>query len=797
MQNSGDALLAAAVEAPVQTVVHKLEVDWARNGAYAHALSDLTKVVVSAQIDRRLNGSLPQETTMVEGFSTARMSVTLSGIRPGDTDPIAKLLSPWNISAPLFGDGRLSTPVRMSIGNRVSSGVETMPRQFTGVVSEFTVDSRTGTISMICLDSSETLHSSVSLPAFALSQGTLTKPQADWRINSQWMIDYVLRKNGIYASPPPQTGCIYSNTGHGALIPEIGHWPLWGESSSFGIRTADQPVTYPGRTGWGLAYGGDRNGAPTLWSRGRPGIVPQAGTVLTVQAQIDTSKVNSAWWGQTGEWMQIWFGPNFAGSLGGINLLFTLASSGQLLVAFCNQSTIIAQPFSTGLVPLTGIQDVWYKITFGTPLSNSSVQFSTGDTASVNLSTLNTALEVWPFPRVKVSAFWPMQDIQICNATGVGGTTLYDPTTWVPQADLDEGLLTVSGLPIRRDVDSWELVKEVAQAEYGTVGFDESGRFFFRNRDNVRRGNLTIEKTLTESQLIGDLGLSERTGSVRNIISTKVRPRFIKSSYVPSGYGGVPMDVVFKPANIETIVCEPGNSAHQLQMDTPGFVYDSTDSTQIAPADWPPDTTSLVNALPVFSAVRQGQTGIEQTGVLLRVITLPPEYGHDQVLLLVYNPGIYPILFGGFNGDPGLWIAGRKYVQDTDTDLTVRRESSISTYGARSLELPTSDWLQQESSVGAITRGLLKDLRAPTPVIQNLVAVGDCRVQLADTVSVRDTGIIGGPMYTAVDGISRSLTINSGGAQLVDRYDVRPFSSPGKWILGHPTQSILGSTTKL
>lgn len=45
MQNAGDTALATAVDSADRYVIHKLEVDWNRDGLYTHALSDLTSVV--------------------------------------------------------------------------------------------------------------------------------------------------------------------------------------------------------------------------------------------------------------------------------------------------------------------------------------------------------------------------------------------------------------------------------------------------------------------------------------------------------------------------------------------------------------------------------------------------------------------------------------------------------------------------------------------------------------------------------------------------------------------------------
>lgn len=808
MQNSGDSALALAVDANERELIHKFEIDWNRNGLYTHALSDLTKVVTSIRVNRDVNSSLPAETTIVEGYMTAQMNVTLSGTRPGDTDPIARLLSPWNVNSSLFGDGKLVVPVRADLGHRVSSGAETLVRQFTGIISNFRIDSRSGEIQIECLDPADALGAPINLPLFALEEGTSGKPIADWRINSQWVIDYILRRNGIYMSPPPHSSAIYSNTCHGAPIPEIGHMAFLDTVTAVGAstRTEDDPVTAPGRPGWGLAYGGDRRGLPIVYARGRGGFTAVAGSTLTVQAQIDTSRINSnQWWNSSGTFIKVAsgeyeFGGFQAGAANRSN--FGISTAGQPYVNFYNggSETPIQTVFSPGLLPLTGYQNVWYRVVYASPLSGSSVVFSTGHTVAVDLSTLNVSGQFWPFPCITFTPPWPMHDVQVCNATGLAvGATLYDPTTWVPQADLDAGLLTVSGLPLRRGADSWDLLKEVVGAEYGVAGFNEAGRFFFVNRENARRGNLTLEKTITNDRAITDFALSERTGSVRNTVTTKLTPRFIAPNSSVGQSTATQWEPVFKLVDPNTMVCGPGSSAHQIRLDVPAWTRDASTVIQNTSASWPPDLVNFPDSTSRFVAVRQNQIATEQAGVLVTITTLPPDYGLDQILLQVFNPGIYPIIFATTDGDPAFWLMGRKYRDANTSEFSVSRASSVARYGNRTLELPDSDWRQQERSIGSVARSLLKDLKTPVPVIENLTIVGDCRLQLQDTVSVQDDVVLGGPMFTTVSAIDRQYTVDptSGGAKLVDSLNVRPFAPPGKWILGHSQWSILGQTTKL
>ena len=99
-------------------------------------------------------------------------------------------------------------------------------------------------------------------------------------------------------------------------------------------------------------------------------------------------------------------------------------------------------------------------------------------------------------------------------------------------------------------------------------------------------------------------------------------------------------------------------------------------------------------------------------------------------------------------------------------------------------------------SVQTIANSLLRDLQRPVPVVDQITSVGDCRLQLQDTIEVSDRGYLADPVLTSLTGLSRSLTVQNKSAKLVDQLTVRPYAAPGQWILGHPEWSVLGQTTR-
>lgn len=798
MQLSGDADLAAAVEAANQYLVWRLEVDWNRDGLYSHAFSDLTSIVKSIRTDRDVQSSLPAETTLIEGYLAGQMQVTLGGTRPQDSQPIARLLSPWNSGGSLFGEGRLGIPIRAFIGNRTATGSTPSPQQFQGFISDFSVDSRTGDVILICLDPADDTRAAIDLPLWAVEQGSLTTPTDDWRINSQWVIDYVFRRNGVYMSPPPMPGCVFLATCHGSLVPEVGHNGFLDGFTSVGLTTPDDQVYYPGRAGWGLAYGGQPGKIPATYARTEISSFSfAAGKSITFQAQIDMRHVASVQ--GAGAWCMVGSDDFVIGGSGsGHRIRNRIDTTGKQWCDIYNPgpgSGTLLVSLGGPTYPLTGFADVWVRLDFGNPLSNSFVTFPGTGPIAINLSGL-TSGSTWTHLPVIFAPPYPMHDLQVCDATGrAAGATIYDAAGWVPQVDLDTGLNDLTGLPLRRGVGSWDLLKEVVGAEFGIVGFSETGRPFFKNRDTVRRQNLTVEKTLTEDKLITDLRVSEKAGSVRNRVTAAVTPRRIT---VWSGTNA--WDVVFRLKDISSLVCPAGTSFHRIKLDMPAWMQDQSDAVfYTAPENWPPADNLIQNA-GRFCAVREKDMGTAQTGVVVSIVTLPPsQFGPDMVQLNVFNPGLFPIVFADTDGSPALWLVGRAYNDEDGGDFSLSFASSVARYGERVLQLPQSDWHQRPESVRTIARQLLKDLRNPMPQFDSVVTVGDCRLQLEDTASVQDAGVLGGPVWTTVNGISRSLTVdsNTGAAKLEDTLNVRPFATPGKWILGHPQWSVLGQTTRV
>lgn len=788
MQLSGDTALATAVDADVRMVIYKVEADWNQNGLYNHALSDLTDVVKSVSVDRDITSTLPQEVTLVEGFMAAQMTLRLGGVRSGDTKSIAELLSPWRADSPLYGIGRMAVPIRAYMGMQKADGTLTYIQQFQGKISTSKVTASNREISLVCLDGSEDLRAEINLPQLALPPGSISFAAVNMRmrINSQWVIDYVLRKNGIHTSPPPHEKVFYCATMHGSVIPELGHsTEYWmGE----GVLTDEVPIYQPGRPGWGLAYGGMSSFYFLTKSRGESNFfTAQAGQTLCIQVQADLSKAPMQHPGSQGLLALYSSGNSY---LVGCSIGLTAEPNGRLVCNVWNGITLV-QSIGGPTLGTAGWTDCWVEVELGSPLSNSAIRFPGTSVTGVNLSGIGASPTLSLYPHVTTFGSIPIQDLHISNRTGLAlGATRYNPGTWTPEADIDPGLNEFTGMPLRRGSKSWDLLKEVVAAELGVIGFSEAGRPFFKNRDTLRRQNLTVEKTLDSSKVLTELGLSEQAAAVRNVVTATVSARMMTG---PSD-SGTAWRTVYSLQNPNEMLIGPGITTIDVTLDSEGALADPyVAPTLYTTAAW--DALTQTEQTHGFAATTMGGVQIS-SGISLTIVPLSPLVAPDRVRLLFNNTsGSSFVKLQTTSGQAAFKIRGREMYQADPVRIALRRTSSITKYGERVYEFPTSDWLQLEQYVSVLALSLLKDLKVPVPVVDRLEAVGDPRLQLQDTVQLEDLNGLGGPSYAGVVGCSRTLDTSSG--RLIDSLSVRPFAAPGKWILGHSVWSVLGSTTKL
>lgn len=779
MQLGSDTALQQAIDANQRTVIHEFMVDWNRNGLYDHPLSDLTSICDAITLDRSITGTLPVETTLVEGFSAAQLQVTLSGTREGDAQGIALLLSPYRADSPLFGQGSSLTPCKWSVGLQTLTGSNPLIRQFTGFLVNKQVRSKDRSIVLTCRDGVELLHKQINLPLF-IQFDTQIATNAT-RINSQWVLDYVLRQNGIYQSPPMHAKCIFSVTGHGAMIPERGHQARTAGMS--GVCTEADPIQVPGR--WGIACNGNGQFCQIYFARGNGEFAPLPNRSWSVQFQANADGF-AAQRNSNGEAvLAICTGRSMFGP-GTTTMAIRIARTGLIWTDFYNAASLV-QSISHSTIVGPGWSDVFVTVDFlGATLNNCTISTPNQTTTGINLSTLSlTPFTMTGACGISYSSPYPIQNLQVCDATGLSsGATLYNPTTFVSQCDLDPGLNEFWSLPIVRGEDSWELLKSVVGAEYGAIGFSEQGRLYFRNRRTARRQNLALNKTITDDPALKDLVVSEVAGQVRNSISTLTTPLLSGTHY----------GVVWEIKDPYQLPLWPGINWFSFTPDKPGIFDDNTDDGTGSQLTW----DSFPDVATAFVVVNR-TTLVEIAGVKVNwyVDYAAQELGVDTIKVSVNVPGTQIAIFATTGGAPAFKFGALVASARATITQAYKRQSSIAIYNEQTLKMDQASatrWWQVQSPVQTIALGLLKDLKRPIPLLDPIPIVGDPRLQLQDTVRVVDDQGLGGPIDC---GLLSIRTDWSGGGGLGQNLILRPFASPGTWILGHAERSILGVTTKL
>src|SRR5690606_10950619 len=132
------------------------------------AMTDLSPVIETISVNRGLEGSVPEELSLVEGSAAAELSLTLSG-----TDPVAglsmvEIFSAVNSRSPLHGLGLIGAEITWAVWVETDEGPK-RHQQFVGLVREVTPNRAEGTVEITALDRAELLRQPVTFPNWAYS----------------------------------------------------------------------------------------------------------------------------------------------------------------------------------------------------------------------------------------------------------------------------------------------------------------------------------------------------------------------------------------------------------------------------------------------------------------------------------------------------------------------------------------------------------------------------------------------------------------------------------------------------
>ncbi|MBP2320498.1 hypothetical protein JOF56_000883 [Kibdelosporangium banguiense] len=746
MQAPDDLDLAAAVEAPERAPRVRLLADWDRDQSFDHPLTDLSTVVDEISVERALTGDLPPETTLIEGYATAKLTARVSGHRPDDPRDVARMLSPIRADSPLFGKPIVDVPVRCDLGLTTPAG-ERMLRQFTGTVRRLDVTSATRTVELEALDPAEQLRAPVTLPLYAERVDTYYSYTTRYHAytNTQWLVDFCLRRNGIYFSPPPRPTTIWAVTGHGSLAPDIGNNAQLAAES---FVAPDTPLFVPGR------YGLAANGGPDLYAEATYNSAVSGydmRTPHTLELLVKAGGSNTFHARSNGSLLTV--RSRFATGAGH-SVEIAISPTGQLLGRIYTTTSVqgsFSGPSITGPAAWHSV-GLWLWVNQQSRIITYAWQLD-GVTTPIQTAQGNALVSFDANPRaeVKVALSLPVQCLQISTGPPTG-----PPANWgavhTSQADLDTGLNWLTGLPDVHNADSWDIIRQAVAAEYGLVGFNEIGRFFFRTRTSAQTATDTaaVGRTLTAAVSLADLRVSTSIDSVRNQITAAITPRLEVSS---------PVTVWQTTAPDEYIVAE--NTTVRVLVTMPHRVKTSYATlTNVPIANWT-DTAPASGFCPISTAGSYIPSGV--------FITVEHEDDEYSFYLRIRNTSTLPIMFAT-GTRPALRVAGIDSIEIPPIQHSRTNPASATTWGSRVLTLPDNPFRQRIDTADTVSALLLADLANPVPVLDDIPVTGDPRTQLADLVTLHDPDGLGGPIQGSVIGIRRTLSDTSG---LADTLTIR------------------------
>lgn len=750
MQTASGAF-GAVVTSQDQIGDYKVTISGLPAGVQA-SFGDLTKSVVSISNDESVTSTLPAGTPLISGYPSAQLTLTLQGLL--NQNPGVALVEAQNVynffnindpTSPMYRQPLVSLSVTVKTGVWDGSAAAELLPAFTGTVDEVVLSN--GVVTLTCLDQSWTVRGASTLPP------VITQTPYNAGLTSQFAIDYLLRHSSpgrYYSWPALPTTCVYAAGMRASIWPEVGSLV-----SSF----IQEPSFTVGVYGTCLA-----NAAAGL-------VVGELATPVT-PAQIINGHMISA---TDGSSINVnddaaTYQLNFFRS-GGTIFIYTVTPTGQATgssVSVTSGAHEFEYSATWAASSTTVAGTLWVD---GTAHSFS---FAAKDARPSNLNFTRTAFG------------GPIEGVII--STGSYATI----APFTPTLMLDTSLNPLAALPDVTGQTVWETLQDIANAEAGVIGFDESGVCHFRNRNTIVEA--ASVRTLTSSAAL----IAADTYIQRSLVATHVT--------IP-----VNQVTITAPGTIwqatSTIVCPPGTTVFYANTQNPVVAVVATDSGYL------PGSPNWANTYWRGCRTADGTGVAVTTGISVAVVQ---QSGSTLQVTITNSNGFYVYLVDPFGtpsqGQPVLFLAGQAVTSTpagaesapTTASGTISADAQwpplIGTTGGAStntlfgeilLSLPANNWLQNLAAGNALAAAILASLHLPIPLYRNVTFPIDQRLQMVDRVSILDSDV---SMITNDALIIGKQTQMSHG-EWTQTCDMQGLYRPGHWVLGLAGSSELGSTT--
>lgn len=798
MQMAGDAALAAALDVGQKRRIQPwLWIDWARDGFFADPLSELSNNVDEWYLERSLAGVVPDELQTTEGYSTAKITIKLSGSVGGT--PVWKLFSPF--AGLSYGSGgALNIPMLLKCIVRTESGYWEID-QIAGWIDSATPDRASGTVTLVCFDGGGQLETGITVDRWAADQYRrevfnydTTSNNADeasetGTIEAGWLIDSALRRTGFYEGPVWHPGAMHARTLRGSVLPEIGAWnqipdqdwaPIWDSGMIFSTPNTSPAMQTPGEV-WSKTAG---KYGPAFVGRYRLPSWKATGTRGTTYLSSGTKA-------------SIALFPTIYGS----NNSNIVGWSGWVYV----DSTLSADPWSMDQFVLSaknggGPASVVVTIKHKT----SSVRFETYNdggsqswiwNASLGANGWHFVSITWQFTPSQVWGSMWLDGVQVINQTNGGrvgampsssyawieGMTnsvflsLQGPmqyTQWInayntpfanyaqpvstppvwtrQQAKVDLTGQRLLWFPNIEQQPAGDIVRALVNAELGAFYFTEQGVATFDSRATVKGRQLAANSVFDITvDNASNLAPVSAYLSIANRIGYTAQPK-VAQPYLPVYQATKPDQFVIQPlatprfavtlADVQAIRCaqvteRPFSQGYDVGLSPPTLFWQEY-MQHYGPTYWEEGTAT-------YEPGTQPSNGPPPVGGNAYVYAIPGWFNIDtncRHMRLVFgnNNGSKVIQFSINDTTAFLKIGGTVIVDRPAVTESISDATSIARYRERVFNLAADDWHQDILWLRSLSASLLADTKNPTVQFQEIEVVGDPRRQLQDVCRIID-----------------------------------------------------------
>jgi hypothetical protein len=800
VQFPSDVDLAAALNiGQKRHVGTRLFVDWARDGLFADAMSNLSGNVDEWSLERSLAGVVPDQLQATEGYSTAKLTITLSGERDdglGHSIPMWKLFSPY--SGLSYGSGSaLNIPLYLRVSVQSPLGYWEID-QITGWIDSVVPDLAKGTVTMVCFDGGGQLETGITVDRWAADQyrrevymGDTASNNADetaesCTIEAGWLIDTALRRTGFYEGPPWHGAAIHARTLRGSTLPEIGGWnsipiqdfdPVWSSGMIFSTPYVGPAMQTPGEV-WPKASGKYGPGYAGRYRLGNWKATGQRG-ITTITAGTKA----------IGQFNPTGYGSNNSNMLGWAGWVFI-------------DSTLSLDPWSTdqmylsaknGLTPANASVTIKHKTNIvAFSLTNDGGGQSWDWSVAAGGNGWHYVSVTWQFTSTQVWGSMWLDGVRVINQTNGGrvGALPAPGYTWI-EGETNSVFLSLQGpmqytqwiytanLPIASYVQPFSTPPS-SPRQQSKVDITGQRLLHFPNIENTAAGN--VIKSLVGADLGAFYFTEQGVATFDNRATIKARQLAANSVFdvtINNASNLRPVSAYVSVANRIGYTAKPRVAQPFLH----AYAASKPDQFVIQNGGTPRFTVTLSDV----QAIRAGQVSVRLFAQGYDVGLSPPTL-FWQEYMQHYNPNYWeegttpyqpgsqpsngppPVLTGAFvyalpgwvnpdtnsrhmrlafgnssgvtaqfsvNDSTAFLVVGGTLLQDRPTVTeSVFDATSIARYRERVYNLPADDWHQDLLWLRTSAASLLLDTKVPTVQFEDIEVVGDPRRQLQDVCRI-------------------------------------------------------------